>query len=116
MPGLGKVPSAKGGMTCMTVISSTNKDLQSEIEAGTFREELYHRLNVVPISVPSLEERREDIPTLAVHFIETFNRAQGLPMRELSDEAVALLQTMVWPGNVRQLKNVIERVLILISR
>ena len=97
----------------MRVVSSTNKDLQGEIEAGRFRQELYHRLNVVPIQVPSLEDRREDIPTLAAHFIEGFNRSQGLPLRELSDEAVALLQTMVWPGNVRQLKNVIERVLIL---
>ncbi len=95
------------------VISSTNKDLQNEIERGAFRQELYHRLNVVPISVPSLEDRREDIPTLAEHFIGGFNKAQGLPLRRLSDEAVALLQTMVWPGNVRQLKNVIERVLIL---
>jgi len=95
------------------VISSTNKDLQTEIAKGDFREELYHRLNVVPISVPSLEERREDIPMLAGHFIAAFNKVQGLPMRDLSDESVALLQTMVWPGNVRQLKNVIERVLIL---
>ncbi|MDF0602053.1 sigma-54 dependent transcriptional regulator [Psychromarinibacter sp. C21-152] len=97
----------------MRVISSTNKDLQVEIEAGAFRQELYHRLNVVPIQVPSLEDRREDIPVLAAHFIDGFNKMQGLPLREISDEAVALLQTMVWPGNVRQLKNVIERVLIL---
>ena len=95
------------------VISSTNKDLKQEIEKGALREELYHRLNVVPISVPSLEERREDIPGLAQHFIGVFNKAQGLAVRSLSDEAVALLQTMVWPGNVRRLKNVIERVLIL---
>ncbi|MEM6727465.1 MAG: helix-turn-helix domain-containing protein, partial [Pseudomonadota bacterium] len=71
------------------------------------------RLNVVPIDVPSLEDRREDIPMLARHFIGEFNRSQGLPNREISPEAEALLQTMVWPGNVRQLKNVIERVLIL---
>ena len=97
----------------LRVISSTNKDLDDEIAAERFREELYHRLNVVPISVPSLEDRREDIPVLAQHFIEMCNETQGLPMRELSDEAVALLQTMTWPGNVRQLKNLIERVLIL---
>ena len=89
------------------------RDLLSEIEAGRFREELYHRLNVVPIPVPSLEERREDIPVLAQHFIEMCNETQGLAMREISEEAVALLQTMTWPGNVRQLKNLIERVLIL---
>ena len=97
----------------LRVISSTNRDLARAIDAGTFREELYHRLNVVPIAVPSLEERREDIPVLAEYFIETFNKTQGLPLRKLADDARALLQTMLWPGNVRQLKNVVERVLIL---
>ena len=97
----------------LRVISSTNRDLAAAIDAGTFREELYHRLNVVPIPVPSLEERREDIPVLAEYFIETFNKTQGLPLRKLADDARALLQTMLWPGNVRQLKNVVERVLIL---
>ncbi|MGV6813305.1 MAG: nitrogen assimilation response regulator NtrX [Brevirhabdus sp.] len=97
----------------LRVISSTSRNLAAEIEAGNFREELYHRLNVVPIEVPSLEDRREDIPALSDYFIAEFNRVQGLPLRVLTDEASALLQTMVWPGNVRQLKNVIERVLIL---
>ena len=97
----------------LRVISSTTKNLEAEVEEGTFRQELYHRLNVVPIEVPALAERREDIPELAAHFIQEFNKAQGLPQRELSDEAVAMLQTMNWPGNVRQLKNVVERVLIL---
>ncbi len=97
----------------LRVISSTSRDLQAAIAADTFRQELYHRLNVVPIDVPSLEDRREDIPVLAAFFIDMFNRDQGLPARDISDEAQALLQTMPWPGNVRQLKNVIERVLIL---
>ncbi|MEL7396226.1 MAG: sigma-54 dependent transcriptional regulator [Pseudomonadota bacterium] len=97
----------------LRVISSTSRDLESEINADRFRRELYHRLNVVPIDVPSLEERREDIPHLAHHFIEMLNRDQGLSMRAISSEASALLQTMSWPGNVRQLRNVIERVLIL---
>ncbi|MCH2095504.1 MAG: sigma-54 dependent transcriptional regulator [Rhodobacteraceae bacterium] len=97
----------------LRVISSTNRSLQGEIEAGRFRQELYHRLNVVPIDVPSLEERREDIPLLANHFIVQCNKMQGLPLRQLSDDAVALMQTMIWPGNVRQLKNLVERVLIL---
>ncbi len=97
----------------LRVISSTTRDLDAEIAAGRFRQELYHRLNVVPIRVPSLEERREDIPMLAEHFIAACNASQGLPLRELSDEAVALMQTMTWPGNVRQLKNLVERVLIL---
>ena len=95
------------------VISSTNRNLEREIEADRFRQELYHRLNVVPISVPSLEDRREDIPLLTSHYISYFHKTQGLPLRELSEEAAALLQTMIWPGNVRQLKNLVERVLIL---
>lgn len=95
------------------VISSTNRDLQAEIAAQRFREELYHRLNVVPIAVPPLADRREDIPRLAEHFIATFNKTQGLPLRDLAEDAKAMLQSMPWPGNVRQLKNVIERVLIL---
>ncbi|MEY8831071.1 sigma-54-dependent transcriptional regulator [Sedimentitalea sp. XS_ASV28] len=97
----------------LRVISSTNKNLEQEIRAERFRQELYHRLNVVPIAVPSLEERREDVPVLAGHFIESCHKSQGLPLREISEEAIALMQTMVWPGNVRQLKNLIERVLIL---
>jgi len=97
----------------LRVISSTSRDLSAEIAEGRFRQELYHRLNVVPIEVPSLEERRDDIPELARHFIAEFNREQGLPLRELGEDAVAMLQTMRWPGNVRQLRNVIERVLIL---
>ena len=95
------------------VISATNRRLEDEITAGRFREELFHRLNVVPIAVPSLESRREDIPLLADYFIAQFNRTQGLPQRKFDDDAVALMQTMAWPGNVRQLRNVIERVLIL---
>lgn len=97
----------------LRVISSTCRVLEEEIAAGRFREELYHRLNVVPVEVPALADRREDIPVLAEAFISHFNDQQGLPLRGLSEEAVALMQTMAWPGNVRQLKNLIERVLIL---
>ncbi|MGR3617097.1 MAG: nitrogen assimilation response regulator NtrX [Paracoccaceae bacterium] len=97
----------------LRVISSTNRNLETEIEADRFRQELYHRLNVVPIDVPSLADRREDIPDLAEYFIQMFNDSQGLPQRDVSEEATALMQTMGWPGNVRQLKNLIERVLIL---
>ena len=97
----------------LRVVSSTTRDLGAEIAAGRFRQELFDRLNVVPIPVPSLAERREDVPLLADHFIEAFNRTQGLPLRELSEDAMAMMQTMEWPGNIRQLRNVIERVLIL---
>lgn len=95
------------------VISSTNRDLAALAEEGMFRQELYHRLAVVPIEVPALDDRREDIPELAEFFLSMFNRTQGLPLRRLSEEAQAMLQTMIWPGNVRQLKNMVERVLIL---
>ena len=97
----------------LRVISSTTKHLPNEISEGRFREELYHRLNVVPIEVPSLEARSEDIPILAEYFIEMFHREQGLALRKIADDAMATLQTMRWPGNVRKLRNLIERVLIL---
>lgn len=97
----------------LRVISSTTKHLPNEISEGRFREELYHRLNVVPIEVPSLETRSEDIPVLAEYFIEMFHREQGLALRKIANDAMATLQTMRWPGNVRQLRNLIERVLIL---
>ena len=97
----------------LRVLSSTSCDLEVEIAERRFREELFHRLNVVPVEVPTLEERREDIPELVEHFVEHFNQTQGLNMRKLSDDAATLLQTLSWPGNIRQLKNVIERILIL---
>ncbi len=97
----------------LRVISSTNRDLQAAISEGSLRRELYHRLNVVPITVPSLEDRREDIPLLARYFVDHCHKTQGLPQRDLAEDAVALMQTMIWPGNVRQLKNLVERVLIL---
>ncbi len=97
----------------LRVISSTCRDLRAEIGLGRFRQELYDRLNVVPIAVPALAERRDDIPELTRHFIDWFHKSQGLPARELSPEAETVLQTMPWPGNIRQLRNVIERVLIL---
>ena len=95
------------------IISGTSRDLEAEIAAGRFRGELYHRLAVVPIDVPSLEERRADIPEIAAHLIGQFHETDGLSHRPLSEEAAATLQTMSWPGNIRQLRNVIERVLIL---
>jgi two-component system nitrogen regulation response regulator NtrX len=97
----------------LRVISSTAHDLRPIIAAGRFRQELFDRLSVVPVSVPGLAERLEDIPALAAHFVEQLHRTQGLPHRPLSTDAEALLQTMAWPGNLRQLRNVIERALIL---
>lgn len=95
------------------VVSSTSKDPMQEIQEGRFREDLFHRLNVVPIRTPGLAERREDIPELVEHFITTIAAAQGMPQRRLGDDAMATLQVHDWPGNVRQLRNNIERLLIL---
>ena len=95
------------------IISTTSRNLKKDIEAGTFREELYHRLNVVPILIPSLEDRREDIPLLAEYFLTEFNKKLNLPKRSLTEEAATTLQNMIWPGNIRQLKNIIERILIM---
>ena len=95
------------------VITSTSRDLQQEIAEGRFREDLFHRLNVVPIRVPALSERREDIQELVDYFIETLAASQGLPKRRLGDDAIAVLQVHPWPGNVRQLRNNVERLLIL---
>jgi two-component system nitrogen regulation response regulator NtrX len=95
------------------VISSSTRDLRAEIDAGQFREDLYHRLNVVPVRVPSLAERRDDIPHLVSHIMKRLSAASGLPMREIGDDAMAVLQAHDWPGNVRQLRNIVERLLIL---
>jgi two-component system nitrogen regulation response regulator NtrX len=97
----------------LRIVSSTARDLDVEIEAGRFRQELFHRLAVVPVEVPGLDDRRADIPEIARHLIAQFHDTEGLPLRELGEEAAATLQSMPWPGNIRQLRNVIERVLIL---
>lgn len=95
------------------VIASTTKDLTAEINAGNLREDLYYRLNVVPIHIPALIDRRDDIPVLARHFMSNAATASGQPTREFSDDALAALQTYGWPGNVRELRNVVERLLIM---
>jgi two-component system nitrogen regulation response regulator NtrX len=95
------------------VIASSNRDLPAEIAAGRFRQDLYYRLNVVPIRVPPLTERREDIPLLARHFMARSAEAQGLPRREIGEDAMAALQAYSWPGNVRQLRNVVDWLLIM---
>ena len=95
------------------VLSTTNKDLQAEIAAGRFREDLYYRLSVVPVRVPSLKDRREDVPVLARSFITRSADTSGMPARELSADALAALQAYDWPGNVRQLRNVMDWLLIM---
>ncbi|PWC32371.1 sigma-54 dependent transcriptional regulator [Azospirillum sp. TSO35-2] len=95
------------------VIATSNRDLQAEIEQGRFRQDLFYRLSVVPIRVPSLAERREDIPVLARHFMQRSAEASGLPIREFGEDAMAALQAYDWPGNVRQLRNVVDWLLIM---
>ena len=95
------------------VIAATNKDLRKEIEAGNFREDLYHRLSVIVIKVPSLDERKSDIPLLIDYFVEQVCNETALPRKTFSQEAVQYLTERSWKGNIRELRNVVERLLIL---
>jgi two-component system nitrogen regulation response regulator NtrX len=95
------------------VIAATNKTLESEIASGKFREDLYYRLNVVPIHVPPIRERREDIPTLAQYFVSTLSAREGIPPHTFTEDALERLTALDWPGNVRELRNTVERLLIL---
>lgn len=95
------------------VFAATNKDLRKEIEEGNFREDLYHRLNVIPIQVPSLNDRNSDIPILTDYFLEIICSDQGIPMKEMSKDAYKALQAVNWTGNIRELRNIIERLVIL---
>ena len=107
------VGSSRPQRADVRVVTATNKNLREEIQAGNFREDLYYRINVVRLEIPSLAERREDIPLLAGHFIERFNNIQGRQIAMLSDEAMAALVRHPWPGNVRELENAIEHAFIL---
>jgi len=97
------------------VLAATNRDLEEMVACGRFRADLYYRLNVFPVLVPPLRERREDVPALVTHFVETCSRKMGKPIERLADEAMAALTAYDWPGNVRELQNVIERALIMTS-
>ena len=110
-----RIGSAKPVKVDVRVLSATNKNLEEEISAGRFREDLFYRLNVVPIHIPPLRERREDIPLLASHFVRTLSEREGVPPRVLDPAAVDVLASMDWPGNVRELRNTLERLLILAS-
>jgi two-component system nitrogen regulation response regulator NtrX len=96
------------------VLAASNKDLLKEIEKGTFRDDLFYRLSVVPIIVPPLRERREDIPLLIRHFMKVHAEEQGLRMKEISPEAMVVFQQYDWPGNIRELRNLIERLMIMV--
>lgn len=98
------------------IISATNKDLTEEIKKGRFREDLYYRLNVVPIYIPPLRERKEDIPELISYFMDEFSREKGWRMKKIDSEAMKMLQNYDWPGNVRELRNAVERLMIMVPK
>ena len=108
-----RVGSEKDIQVNVRVVAATNKDLHKAIGEGTFREDLYHRLAVILIRVPSLRERREDIALLAEHFMQELARDQGMEVKSFSEEALQTLEAYDWTGNIRELRNVVERLLIL---
>jgi two-component system nitrogen regulation response regulator NtrX len=110
-----RIGGSKSISVDVRVIAATNKDLEHEIGEGKFREDLYYRLNVVPVSVPPLRDRREDIPQLIAHFTDRLTRNEGVPPRVFADDAVRRMTEYDWPGNVRELRNTVERLLILAS-
>ena len=110
---ISRVGSDKDIDVDVRVIAATNKDIPAEIAAGRFREDLYHRLSVIVIRVPSLDERKSDIPLLVSHFAETISASTALPRKEFSKQAVDMLMEKSWTGNIRELRNVVERLLIL---
>jgi len=95
------------------VLAATNKELQKEIQKGNFREDLFHRLSVIIVQVPSLNDRTDDIPLLVEHFGKMICGEQGIPKKEFSKEAIKELQKVTWTGNIRELRNVVERLIIL---
>ena len=97
------------------IIAATNKELEKEIEKNQFRQDLYYRLNVIPITVPSLRERKEDVPVLTQHFLEQFCNENGKPLKKISQSALNLLMKYEWPGNIRELRNIVERLIIMVD-
>ena len=110
---LSRVGSDKDITVDVRVIAATNKNLKAEIEKGTFREDLYHRLSVIVINMPTLDERKSDIPLLVDYFIGQICSETGMVPREVDAEAMQMLTDKIWTGNIRELRNVVERLLIL---
>jgi two-component system, NtrC family, nitrogen regulation response regulator NtrX len=108
-----RIGAARSVQVDVRVLAATNKDLEMEIEDGRFREDLFYRINVVPITVPALRERREDVPALVEHFVATLSVGTGVAARPFTPDAIRALQRRLWPGNVRELRNAVERLLIL---
>ncbi len=110
---ISRIGSDKSIHVNVRVLAATNKNLQKEIEKGTFREDLFHRLNVIPIHVPALDDRKEDIPLLVAHFTEQICGEQGWALKRFTKEAIQALQERNWTGNIRELRNIVERLIIL---
>ena len=110
---LSRVGSDKDIIVDVRVVAATNKNLQDEIAKGNFREDLYHRLSVIVIKVPSLDERKSDIPLLTEYFVNQISTESGMPVKTFSPEALSMLQEKSWTGNIRELRNVVERLMIL---
>jgi two-component system nitrogen regulation response regulator NtrX len=108
-----RVGGSKNIKVDVRIISATNKDLAEEVKKGNFREDLFFRLNVIPIRVPALRERTEDIPLLVDHFLEVFASEYGQQKKDISPDALSTLQKHIWPGNIRELRNVLERLVIM---
>jgi two-component system, NtrC family, nitrogen regulation response regulator NtrX len=111
-----RVGGDKSIIVNVRVIAATNKNLQQEIEKGNFREDLFHRLSVIPIHVPSLAERKGDIPLLAEHFLNLICTEQGNAVKNISPEGIKALQQLPWTGNIREFRNVMERLVILCDK
>ena len=112
----GKIERVGGNRTIsvdVRVIAATNKDLKNEIAKGLFREDIYHRLNVIPIHVPALRERREDIPLLVNHFVDDICTRNGMHAKKVDNDVLMVLESMEWSGNVRELRNMVERLVIM---
>jgi formate hydrogenlyase transcriptional activator len=99
--------------TDIRIVAATHRDLRTMIKSGTFREDLFYRLNVFPVSVPALRDRREDLPQLVTHFVRKFAKQQGKAIESIPDHVQSALREYAWPGNIRELENVIERAVIL---
>ncbi len=108
-----RVGGSKNIKVDVRIIAATNKNLPEEVKKGNFREDLYFRLNVIPIHIPPLRERKEDIPLLVEHFLKTISAEYGRPKKEIKEEALQILMEHDWPGNVRELKNAVERLIIM---
>jgi DNA-binding NtrC family response regulator len=110
---ISRVGSDKEIKVNVRILAATNKNLKKEIEEGNFREDLFHRLNVIPIKVPSLNDRKDDIPILVDHFLANICSDQGLPIKSIGEDAISLLKEINWTGNIRELRNIVERLIIL---